>query len=131
MQVVVADSDHDDDVLVAEEERVLVDHRLDDVLEVRPHRLEPAEIVELDRQECGPPADRQVLAVHAVQLAVLRDSAWFFFFFFYSEILMNCRAFVKGNHQADGLEKGYFMAINFFFPKSYHQLNVCNLKFNS
>ena len=39
-----------------------------------PHGLELAEITELVLQQGGPPADGQVLAVHAVVLALLGNS---------------------------------------------------------
>jgi len=58
--------DHDKGVLAAEQIRELVDHGLDNVLQIRTQLLEVAHVGEVDGNECGPPADGQVLAVHAV-----------------------------------------------------------------
>lgn len=66
-------SDHDEGLPPTEEERVLVDHGLHDVLEVGPRHLKPAHVRELDRKQGRPPAYRQVLAVHGVQLRVVSD----------------------------------------------------------
>lgn len=65
-------SHHNKGLLPAEQERVLVDHGLDDVFEVRPRHLEAAHVGELHRQKRRPPAYGQVLAVHGVQLRVVR-----------------------------------------------------------
>lgn len=66
--------DHDESVLAAEQIRELVNHCLDNVLQIRTQLLEVAHVGEVDGNECGPPADGQVLAVHAVQLRVVRDA---------------------------------------------------------
>ena len=73
--------DHHDLLLAAEEEPELVDHHLDDVFQVRPHGLELAEVAELVLKQGGPPADGQVLAVHAIVLAHLSHPEkirWYF-----------------------------------------------------
>lgn len=70
-----ATSNHDKRLLAAEQERILVDHRLHNVLQIRPQLLKVHHIGEMDWNQCGPPANGQVLAVHAVQLAVLRHTA--------------------------------------------------------
>lgn len=67
-------SDHNESLLAAEQERILIDHRLYDVLQVGPHRFEAQHVGEFDGKERRPPADGQVLAVHAVELRVLRHS---------------------------------------------------------
>lgn len=64
-------SHHYDFVFAEEEERELVDHGLDCVLQMRPHHFESAHIGEFEGQQRRPPADGQVLRVHAVCLAVL------------------------------------------------------------
>lgn len=60
-------SDHNKSLLAAEQERVLIDHRLHDILQVRSHRFEAQHVSELDGKKCWPPADGQILAVHAVE----------------------------------------------------------------
>lgn len=70
-----AASDHHERLLAAEQERKLIDHRLHDILQIRAQLLEVAHVVELDLDQRRPPADRQILAVHAVQLRVLGDAA--------------------------------------------------------
>jgi hypothetical protein len=64
-------SDHHDIFLTTEKEPELVDHGLHNVLEVRPHGLEFAQIAKLVLQQGWPPADGKVLAVHAIVLAEL------------------------------------------------------------
>lgn len=59
-------SNHHEGLLAAKKKRELVDHRLDDVLQVGAHGFEPHHVGELDGQQRGPPADRQIFAVHAV-----------------------------------------------------------------
>lgn len=61
-------SDHDECFFATEKEWILIDHRLHDVFQVRAHRLESQHVGELDWKERRPPANRYVLAVHAVEL---------------------------------------------------------------
>ena len=68
-------SHHHDLLEAAKEEPVLVYEGLHHVLQVRPHRLELVKVPELVLEQGRPPADRQVLAVHAVHLAALGHSA--------------------------------------------------------
>lgn len=68
-------SDHKHLLLAAEQEPELVDHGLHRVLEVGTHLLKFTHVGKLERQQSWPPTDRQVLAVHTVQFAVLRHSA--------------------------------------------------------
>ena len=65
-------SDHHDLFLAAVEEPELVDHELDNVLQMRPHGLEFAEVSKLVLEQGWPPTYRKVLAVHAVHLGLLR-----------------------------------------------------------
>lgn len=65
-------SNHHECFLATEQEGKLVDHSLHDVLQIWAHRFEAHHIGELDRQQRRPPADRQILAVHAVKLRILR-----------------------------------------------------------
>ena len=67
-------SHHHNLLLSTEEESELINHGLHNVLQMRPHGLELAEITELVLQQGGPPTDGQVLAVHAVVLALLSNS---------------------------------------------------------
>lgn len=60
--------------LVIEKNTELIDHHLDRFLQMRSHPLEHHHVAELERQQGRPPADGQVLAVHAVQLTVLTHS---------------------------------------------------------
>lgn len=68
------DLDHHDLFLSAKEEPVLIDHGLDDVLQVGSHGLKLAEVTELVLEEGRPPANGQILAVHAVILTELSYS---------------------------------------------------------
>lgn len=67
-------SDHNECLLTAEQERILIDHCLHNVFQVGTHRFEAQHVGELDGEESWPPADRKVLAVHAVELGILRHS---------------------------------------------------------
>lgn len=58
--------DHDKGILAAKQIRKLVDHCLHNILQIRTQLLEVAHVGEVDGYECGPPANGQVLAVHAV-----------------------------------------------------------------
>lgn len=64
-------SDHYKRFLAAKQERILIDHRLNDVFKVWTHRFESKHVGEFDGKEGRPPADRQIFAVHAVQFRVL------------------------------------------------------------
>ena len=63
-----------DGLPVAKEEGKLVYHRLHDLLEVRPHGLELAEVTEFVPQKGRPPTNGKIFAVHAVVLAPLGHS---------------------------------------------------------
>lgn len=44
---------------------------------MRPHPLKYEHITEIQRQKGWPPANGQVLTVHAIQRVVQRDPGWF------------------------------------------------------
>lgn len=59
-------SDHYKSFFAAKQERVLINHGLNDVFQVGPKLLKVAHVSEFDRYERWPPANCQILAVHAV-----------------------------------------------------------------
>ena len=65
---------HDIVLLALEQERKLVDHGLNYVFNVWPLWFKSSDIVKLQGvQESWPPTDRQVLTVHWIQFAILRN----------------------------------------------------------
>lgn len=68
-------SDHHKGLFAAKQKRKLVNHRLDNVLQIRSQLLKVTHVGELDGDQSGPPANRQILTVHAVQLGILRHPA--------------------------------------------------------
>lgn len=68
-------SDHDDLIFSKKEEWKLINHGLDCVFQVRPHHFEAHHVSELKRKKSWPPADGQVLRIHVVGFAVLRNPA--------------------------------------------------------
>ena len=63
--------DHDNLVFAEEQEWKLIYHGLNGFLKMWTHHLESHHVGELVGQQRGPPADGQILRVHAVGFAVL------------------------------------------------------------
>lgn len=66
--------DHDKRLFAAKQERILIDHGLNDIFEVGTQLFEMAHVRELNRDQRGPPANGEILAVHTVQLGVLGNA---------------------------------------------------------
>ena len=62
--------------LVVKKDTELIDHHLNRLFQMRPHPFKHHHVTEFQWKESGPPADGQVLAVHAVEFAVLTHSVY-------------------------------------------------------
>ena len=67
--------DHDYLIFSEEKKWELIYHGLNRFLKMWTHHLKPHHVGELVGQQCGPPADGQILRVHAVGFAILRHPA--------------------------------------------------------
>lgn len=57
---------HDKCLFATKQKRILINHCLNDVLQIWPQLLEMHHIGEMDWNQCGPPANCQIFAVHTI-----------------------------------------------------------------
>lgn len=67
---------HDKCFFATEQKRILINHSLYDVFQIWSQLFEMAHVGEFNWNQCWPPANSQVLAVHAVQFGIFGYAVW-------------------------------------------------------